>query len=102
MEEDLVLGSVHPHRIRGGALGALIGAFAGIVAVLVIDWLINGDQNDLFWLPAAIFTGIFGGGVMGFMLAETIIGGHEDERDTAEARAEAAEMRAQQGEREAE
>jgi hypothetical protein len=97
-----VFGSVHPHRIRGGALGALIGALVGIVAVFLIDWLVNGDQNDLFWLPAAIFTGIFGGGVMGFMLAETIIGGHEDERDTAEAKSEIAQLRAEQGERPAE
>jgi hypothetical protein len=93
-----VFGSVHPNRIRGGARGALIGALVGLVAAFVIDWLVGGDQNDLFWLPAAIFTGIFGGAVMGFMLAETVIGGHEDERDTAEARAEVAELREQQGE----
>jgi hypothetical protein len=90
-----VTGSSHPHRIRGGALGAAIGVLVGLVAVFVVDRLVGGDQNDLFWLPAAIVTGVFVGGMMGFLLAETVIGGMEDERETAEAEEELAQLRAQ-------
>jgi hypothetical protein len=82
--------------MRGGALGALIGALVGLAIVLVVDRLVSGSQSDLFWLPAGIVTGVFAGGVIGVLLAETWIGGKEDDRDTAEAKSELEHLRAQQ------
>jgi hypothetical protein len=96
IEEVLVISSRHPHRIRGGALGATIGAVIGLVVVLLIDLLVRGDQNDLFWLPAGIVTGLFAGAMVGLLLAETWIGGHLDELATAEAEAALAQERARE------
>ncbi len=83
---------MHPHRLHGGALGATIGAIVGLIAVLVIDLFVRGDQNDMYWLPAGIVVGIFAGGMAGLLLAEIAIGGREDEAATAEAEAALAEQ----------
>lgn len=91
-----MIGSRHPHRLHGGALGATIGAVIGLVAVLVVDRFVGGDQNDIFWLPAGIVTGLFVGGMAGFLLTETWLGGREDELATAEAEAALARERARQ------
>ncbi|HET6171709.1 MAG TPA: hypothetical protein VFD90_03830 [Gaiellales bacterium] len=84
--------SKHSLRLGGGGLGALIGAALGLLAVLIIDRLLAGDQNGLFWLPAGIVTGIFVGGMIGLLLAEIYLGTREDEADTAAARAELAQQ----------
>jgi hypothetical protein len=93
-----MIGSRHPHRLHGGALGATIGAVIGLVAVLVVDQFVGGDQNDIFWLPAGIVTGLFVGGMAGLLLTETWLGGREDELATAEAEAERARQAAQRPE----
>jgi hypothetical protein len=82
------------HHLGGGAVGAVVGAAVGLVVVLVVDRLAAGDQNDLFWLPVGIVTGVFAGGMMGLLLAEILVGGREDERETDEARAALARERA--------
>jgi hypothetical protein len=87
VEEDLVFRSKHSDRVVVAALGALTGAIIGLLAVFLIELAVSGDQNGIFWLPAGIVTGIFVGGMVGLMLVEIIIGGLEDDRDTAEARA---------------
>jgi hypothetical protein len=88
----------HPHRLHGGALGAAIGAIVGLVAVVVIDRIVSGDQNDTYWLPAGIVVGIFAGAMAGLLFAEIAIGGREDEAATAEAEAAlAAEQDGSQG-----
>jgi hypothetical protein len=79
---------MHPHRLHGGALGATIGAIVGLIAVLVIDRLVRGDQNDMY-LPGR--GGHLAGGMAGLLLAEIWIGGREDEAATAEAEAAIAE-----------
>jgi hypothetical protein len=83
---------MHPHRLHGGALGATIGAIVGLIAILVIDRFVRGDQNDTYWAPAGIVVGIFAGGMVGLLLAEIAIGGREDEAATAEAEAALAEQ----------
>ena len=66
-------------------MGALIGAAVAVVAVLVVDRLVPGRQNDQAWLQAGIIAGIIGGGVLGLLISQIIIGGREDERATREA-----------------
>jgi hypothetical protein len=87
MKEDLVHRSRHSGRVVVAALGGLIGAVIGLAAVLVTELVVSGDQNGLFWLPAGIVTGIFVGAMVGLLLVAVIIGGLEDELDTAEAKA---------------
>jgi hypothetical protein len=87
MKEDLVHRSRHSGRVVVAALGGLTGAVIGLAAVLVTELVVSGDQNGLFWLPAGIVTGIFVGAMVGLLLVAVIIGGLEDELDTAEAKA---------------
>jgi hypothetical protein len=61
-----------------GSIGALIGGLLAVAVVLVIDRLAAGSQNDLLWLPAGIAMGIVGGGVLGMLFTELVIGGRDD------------------------
>jgi hypothetical protein len=61
-----------------GAIGAVIGMILAVAVVLVIDRLAAGPQNDDLWLPAGIALGIVGGGVLGMLFTELVIGGRED------------------------
>jgi hypothetical protein len=71
-----------PHGIAlGTALGGLIGAIGALVITLV------GPGRTIWWTPAGFVAGIFGGLVMGFMFAEEVKGGEEDDLATAEAEA---------------
>lgn len=72
----------HHSIARGAALGGLIGAIVALVVTLV------GPGETLWWAPAGFAFGIFGGAVIGFMVAEEVKGGEEDELATAEAEAE--------------
>jgi hypothetical protein len=75
----------HPRRhsvALGSALGGLIGALVALAITLV------GPGRTIWWTPAGFVAGIFGGLVIGFMLAEEVKGGEEDELATAEADAE--------------
>ena len=65
----------------GSALGGLIGAMGALVISLV------GPGRTIWWTPAGFVAGIFGGLVVGFMVAEEVKGGEEDELATAEAEA---------------
>jgi hypothetical protein len=81
------------HRRRhtialGTALGGLIGALGALVITLV------GPGQPIWWTPAGFVVGIFGGLVIGFMIAEEVKGGRQDDLDTAEA--EAAKHRMQE------
>jgi hypothetical protein len=74
------------HRRRHGiALGSALGGLTGAIAALVITLV--GPGRAIWWTPAGFVTGIFGGLVIGFMLAEEVKGGEEDELATAEAEA---------------
>jgi len=66
----------------GAAFGGLIGAIVALVVTLI------GPGETLWWGPAGFVFGIFGGAVIGFMIAEEVKGGEEDEFATAEAEAE--------------
>jgi hypothetical protein len=66
---------------RGAALGGIIGAIIALVITLV------GPGSTIWWTPAGFVTGIFGGLVIGFMVAEEVKGGEEDDLATAEAEA---------------
>ena len=92
LEGGVVASRMHPHRLHGGALGATIGAIVGLIAILVIDRFVRGDQNDTYWAPAGIVVGIFAGGMVGHQHAEISNGGREDEAATAEAEAALAEQ----------
>ena len=75
-----------PHRRRhsialGSAIGGLVGALAALVITLV------GPGRTIWWTPAGFVAGIFGGLVIGFMIAEEVKGGEEDDLATAEAEA---------------
>jgi len=75
----------HPRRhsvALGSALGGLIGALVALAITLV------GPGRAIWWTPAGFAAGIFGGLVIGFMLAEEVKGGEEDELATAAAEAE--------------
>jgi hypothetical protein len=63
----------------GTALGGLIGAIVALVITLV------GPGETIWWTPAGFAVGIFGGLVLGFMFAEEVKGGREDDLATAEA-----------------
>ena len=65
----------------GAALGGLVGALVALVITLV------GPGRTIWWTPAGFVTGIFGGVMIGFMVAEEVKGGEEDELATAEAEA---------------
>jgi hypothetical protein len=65
-------------RALHGAVGALLGAILAVAVVLVVDRLAAGPQNDDLWLPAGIAMGIVGGGVLGLLFTELVIGGRED------------------------
>jgi hypothetical protein len=74
----------HPRRhsvALGSALGGLIGALVALAITLV------GPGRTIWWTPAGFVAGIFGGLVIGFMLAEEVKGGEEDELATVEAEA---------------
>jgi hypothetical protein len=74
------------HRRRHGiALGAALGGLIGAIVALVIT--LAGPGETIWWTPAGFVAGIFGGLVIGFMLAEEVKGGEEDELATAEAEA---------------
>ena len=47
-----------------------------------------GPGRTIWWTPAGFAAGVFGGLVIGFMIAEEVRGGEEDELATAEAEAE--------------
>ena len=74
-----------PGRRHGVALGAVLGGLVGAIVALVITLLGPGDT--LSWTPAGLVAGIFGGAVIGFMVAEEVKGGEEDGLATAEAEA---------------
>ena len=65
----------------GCALGGLVGALVALVITLV------GPGQTIWWTPAGLVTGIFAGAMVGFLLAEEVKGGQEDEIATAEAEA---------------
>lgn len=65
----------------GSALGGVIGGAVALVITLV------GPGRTIWWAPAGFAAGILGGMVMGFMLAEEVKGGHEDDLATAEGEA---------------
>ena len=65
----------------GTILGGLVGALVALVITLV------GPGQTIWWTPAGFVVGIFGGLMMGFMFAEEVKGGAEDELATAEAEA---------------
>ena len=65
----------------GCALGGLVGALVALVVTLV------GPGQTIWWTPAGLVTGIFAGAMVGFLLAEEVKGGQEDELATAEAEA---------------
>jgi hypothetical protein len=67
--------------VLGTALGGLIGAIVALVITLV------GPGRTIWWTPAGFVAGTFGGLVLGFMVAEEVKGGEEDELATAEAEA---------------
>ena len=72
-----------PHSIAlGSGLGGLFGAIVALVITLF------GPGRTIWWTPAGFVAGIFGGLVIGFMIAEEVEGGEEDELATAEAKAE--------------
>jgi hypothetical protein len=73
-------------RRHGIALGAVLGGLIGAIVALVITLV--GPGETLWWAPAGFVFGIFGGVVIGFMIAEEVKGGEEDELATAEAEAE--------------
>jgi hypothetical protein len=63
--------------LRGGIAGALAGSAIAVAVVLIVDLLVSGDQNDLLWLPVSIAGGIVGGGVIGMLFSQVVIGGRE-------------------------
>ena len=65
----------------GSALGGVIGGAVALAITLV------GPGRTIWWAPAGFAAGILGGLVMGFMLAEEVKGGREDDLDTAAAEA---------------
>jgi hypothetical protein len=75
-----------PQRRRHGiALGSALGGLVGAIVALVIT--LAGPGRTIWWTPAGFVAGIFGGLVIGFMVAEEVKGGEEDELATAEAEA---------------
>jgi hypothetical protein len=72
-------------RSHGIALGTAVGGLIGALVALVITLV--GPGRTIWWTPAGFVVGIFGGLVMGFMFAEEVKGGAEDELATAEAEA---------------
>ena len=73
-------------RRHGIALGAALGGLIGAIVALAVTLV--GPGETLWWAPAGFVFGIFGGAVIGFMVAEEVKGGEEDELATAEAEAE--------------
>ena len=67
------------------AFGAVLGGLIGAIVALVVT--LAGPGPTIWWGPAGFVTGIFAGAMVGFMLAEEVKGGEEDERATAEAEA---------------
>ena len=65
----------HPRR-HGILLGSLLGGLIGAIVALVITLV--GPGETLWWTPAGFVFGIFGGLVIGFMIAEEVKGGEED------------------------
>jgi hypothetical protein len=74
------------HHWSGGAVGALLGALLGVIAVLLVDSQIARGVRYNFWLPAGIAMGLVGGGVIGLLFAEIWMGGHQDEEVTLAAK----------------
>jgi hypothetical protein len=73
-------------------VGAVIGVVLAVVVVLIIDHF-KSHPNNLLWLPAGIALGLVGGGVIGLLLTEVVIGGREDEQAEIEAREKIEEVR---------
>jgi hypothetical protein len=73
----------HRRGRHGIALGSALGGLTGAIIALVITLI--GPGSALWWTPAGFFVGIFGGAMMGFILAEEVKGGGEDALATAEA-----------------
>jgi hypothetical protein len=67
------------------ALGTTLGGVVGALVALVIT--LAGPGRTIWWTPAGFVAGVFGGLVMGFMLAEEVKGGEEDDLATADAEA---------------
>jgi hypothetical protein len=72
-------------RRHGIALGTALGGLIGAIVALVITLV--GPGRTIWWTPAGFVAGILGGLVMGFMFAEEVKGGEEDELATADAEA---------------
>jgi hypothetical protein len=70
-------------RRHGIALGSALGGLIGALVALVISLI--GPGRTIWWTPAGFVTGIFAGVMLGFLLAEEVRGGEEDELATAEA-----------------
>jgi hypothetical protein len=74
------------YRRRHGILvGTIVGGIIGAIAALVITLI--GPGQAIWWTPAGFVVGVFAGLMVGFMLAEDVKGGAEDELATAEAEA---------------
>jgi hypothetical protein len=85
LPEVLVTGPTNrSSSLRFGLGGAVIGIVVAVIAVIVIDRLVAGKQNDHLWLPVGVIAGIIGGGVIGMLLSQVIIGGRESKRATQE------------------
>ena len=75
-----------PRRRRHSiALGSALGGIIGAIVALVISLV--GPGRTIWWTPAGFVAGIFGGLVIGFMIAEEVKGGAEDDLATAQAEA---------------
>lgn len=72
-------------NLRAGVIGAVIGILIAVIAVLVVDRIVAGAQNDNFWLPAGIIIGLIAGGVIGMLFSQVIASGREGELATATA-----------------
>ena len=72
-------------NLRAGVIGAVSGIVLAIIIVLVVDRLIDGAQNDNFWMPAGIIVGAIAGGTIGMLFSQVIASGREGEIQTKRA-----------------